>query len=111
MPELRHLQITSFVSPEGDSPNERCRGIGFEVVGKYPDADLFALVPNLRGAEAAWESGLRAVSYVVSLSESHNKANIRRTHEESFCRPAGDSGGLSGDGCLLGSVHHVRLPV
>jgi hydroxymethylglutaryl-CoA lyase len=54
------------------------------VVGKYPDADLFALVPNLRGAEAAWESGLRSVSYVVSLSESHNRANIRRTHEDSF---------------------------
>ena len=55
-----------------------------KVVGKYPDADLFALVPNLRGAQAAWESGLKAVSYVVSLSESHNRANVRRTHEESF---------------------------
>jgi hydroxymethylglutaryl-CoA lyase len=53
-------------------------------VGKYPDADFLALVPNLRGAQAARDAGLKSVSYVVSLGESHNKANIRRTHEQSF---------------------------
>ena len=53
-------------------------------IKKYPDTDFFALVPNLRGAQAAIEVGLKWVSYVVSLSESHNQANIRRTHEESF---------------------------
>jgi hydroxymethylglutaryl-CoA lyase len=81
---LRHLQITSFVSPKAIPQMKDAGELASRVVGKYPDADLFALVPNLRGAEAAWESGLRSVSYVVSLSESHNKANIRRTHEESF---------------------------
>ena len=81
---LRHLQITSFVSPKAIPQMRDAGELATSVVGKYPDADLFALVPNLRGAEAAWESGLKSVSYVVSLSESHNKANIRRTHEESF---------------------------
>lgn len=81
---LRHLQITSFVSPKAIPQMRDAGELASRVVGKHPDADLFALVPNLRGAEAAWESGLRSVSYVVSLSESHNKANIRRTHEESF---------------------------
>mgnify|MGYP001815183123 FL=1 len=81
---LRHLQITSFVSPKAIPQMRDAGELAAEVVGKYPDADLFALVPNLRGAEAAWESGLKSVSYVVSLSESHNKANIRRTHEESL---------------------------
>ncbi len=81
---LRHLQITSFVSPKAIPQMRDAGELAAQVVGKYPDADLFALVPNLRGAEAAWEAGLRSVSYVVSLSESHNKANIRRTHEESF---------------------------
>ncbi|MDJ0665117.1 MAG: hydroxymethylglutaryl-CoA lyase [Acidimicrobiia bacterium] len=81
---LRHVQITSFVSPKAIPQMRDAGELAAQVVGKYPDADLFALVPNLRGAEAAWEAGLRSVSYVVSLSESHNKANIRRTHEESF---------------------------
>jgi len=54
------------------------------VLKKYPDLDLFALVPNLRGAQNAYELGLRKVCYVVSLSKSHNKANINRTHEQSL---------------------------
>ena len=54
------------------------------VLAKHPDADLFALVPNLRGATNAYNLGLRKVCYVVSLSVSHNKANINRTHEQSL---------------------------
>jgi hydroxymethylglutaryl-CoA lyase len=81
---LRHIQITSFVSPKAIPQMRDAADLVAQFVGKYPDADLFALVPNLRGAQAAWESGLRSLSYVVSLGESHNKANIRRTHEESF---------------------------
>ena len=41
-------------------------------------------MPNLRGASNAYELGLRKVCYVVSLSVSHNKANINRTHEQSL---------------------------
>ena len=81
---LRHLQITSFVSPKAIPQMKDAGEVAAAVVGEYPNADLFALVPNLRGAAAAWEAGLKSVSYVVSLSESHNTANIRRTHEESF---------------------------
>ena len=81
---MRHVQITSFVSPKAIPQMKDARELAEKCVGKYPDADFFALVPNRRGAEAAWESGITWVSYVVSLSESHNKANIRRTHEESY---------------------------
>jgi len=81
---LRHVQITSFVSPKAIPQMRDAGELASIIVGKYPDADLFALVPNLRGAEAAWESGLKSVSYVASLSESHNKANIKRTHGESL---------------------------
>jgi hydroxymethylglutaryl-CoA lyase len=81
---LRHIQITSFVSPKAIPQMRDATELASQFVDKYPDADLFALVPNLRGAQAAWEAGLKSVSYVVSLGESHNKANIRRTHEESF---------------------------
>ena len=81
---LQHIQITSFVSPKAIPQMRDAAELVSQFVGKHPDVELFALVPNLRGAQAAWESGLRSVSYVVSLGESHNKANIRRTHAESF---------------------------
>jgi hydroxymethylglutaryl-CoA lyase len=81
---MRHVQITSFVSPKAIPQMKDARELAAVCVEKYPDADFFALVPNLRGAESAWESGIKRVSYVVSLSESHNQANIRRSHDESF---------------------------
>jgi hydroxymethylglutaryl-CoA lyase len=81
---VKHIQITSFVSPKAIPQMKDAIELATQCVEKYPDADFFALVPNLRGAQAAVEVGLKWVSYVVSLSESHNQANIRRTHEESF---------------------------
>lgn len=81
---IRHIQVTSFVSPKAVPQMKDAREVATRCVEKYPDLDLFALVPNLRGAELAWESGLKWVTYVVSLSESHNRANIRRSHEESW---------------------------
>ncbi len=43
-----------------------------------------ALVPNMRGYERAKEAGIRFVDLVASASESHNKANLNRTTEESM---------------------------
>lgn len=54
------------------------------LLAQWPEADVFALVPNLRGAQRAYALGLRKVCYVVSLSASHNKANINRTHQQSL---------------------------
>ena len=50
---MKHLQITSFVSPKAIPQMKDARELAQHCVGKYPDADFFALVPNLRGAEAA----------------------------------------------------------
>ncbi len=81
---MKHIQVTSFVSPKAIPQMKDARELAAMSLESFPDADLFALVPNLRGAESAWECGMKWVSYVVSLSASHNQANIRRTHEESF---------------------------
>lgn len=43
-----------------------------------------ALVPNARGAQAALAAGVHKINYVISASESHNRANVRRTREESL---------------------------
>src|SRR5437763_6944243 len=36
-----------------------------------------ALAPNLKGAERAIEAGVHIVNFVVSVSRSHNLANVR----------------------------------
>ena len=42
-----------------------------------------ALAPNLKGAQRAIELGVHKINYVLSVSESHNRANVRRSTDES----------------------------
>lgn len=81
---VQHMEFTSFVSPKAIPQLADAAEVTKTVLDRYPQADLFALVPNLRGAQNAYALGLRKVCYVVSLSKSHNKANINRTHEQSL---------------------------
>lgn len=81
---VRHMEYTSFVSPKAIPQLSDAAEVTRTVLEKYPGMDFFALVPNLRGAQNAYELGLRKVCYVVSLSKSHNRANINRTHEQSI---------------------------
>lgn len=81
---FKKIQIGSFVSPKA-IPQMRDTGeITRRVLELYPDIELFALVPNLYGAKAAKEAGLHEITPVMSLSESHNMANVKRTCEESI---------------------------
>lgn len=79
-----NIQITSFVSPKAIPQMRDAEELATICMKKYPNASLSALVPNLYGAEVAAKAGIKKISYVVSLSESHNQANIRRTHKDSF---------------------------
>ena len=81
---VKSIQITSFVSPKAIPQMQDAEELAKVCLERYPQADFSALVPNLFGANMAAETGLKKISYVVSLSESHNRANIRRSHEESF---------------------------
>lgn len=81
---LKHIEFTSFVSPKAIPQLMDAKEVTKYVLEKYPQVDFFALIPNLKGAQLAYEMGLRRVCYVVSMSKSHNQANIRRTHEESL---------------------------
>ncbi|QNK39636.1 hydroxymethylglutaryl-CoA lyase [Caproicibacter fermentans] len=87
---VRHMQITSFVSPRAIPQMSDAAEVCRAVLSRHStqEADLCALVPNLRGARAAWNAGLRKVNNVISLSATHNKANINRTHDESFAELA-----------------------
>lgn len=81
---ISSIQVTSFVSPKAIPQLRDAREVVTSSLERHPGADLFALVPNLYGARAAAEAGLTKVATVISLSQSHNRANVRRTHDESF---------------------------
>ncbi|MDR3259089.1 MAG: hydroxymethylglutaryl-CoA lyase [Fusobacteriaceae bacterium] len=81
---IKHIQITSLVSPKAIPQMKDAREVAEQCLKKYPDIDLYVLIPNLYGAKSAYEIGIKKVSNVISLSQSHNKANINRTHEESL---------------------------
>ena len=82
---VKEMEITSFVSPKAIPQMADAK----EVVGaikarQHKDLFLTALVPNLFGARVALEIKMDAINFVISVSESHNKENLRHTIDESF---------------------------
>jgi hydroxymethylglutaryl-CoA lyase len=64
---------------------------------RLPEATrVMALVPNARGLALAMEAGVREVNWVLSVTESHNRANVNRSVQESLRDFAGAWGGLGG---------------
>jgi hydroxymethylglutaryl-CoA lyase len=82
---LRNLEITSFVSPKAIPQFRDATQMAQAVLKVNPEGvEISALIPNLKGAQLALESGMRKVGFVMSVSESHNINNVRRTREESI---------------------------
>lgn len=81
---IRHMQVTSFVSPKAIPQMRDAAEIARYCAREHGDIALWALAPNFRGAQLAWENGIPNVNYVISVSESHNKANVNKTKDESF---------------------------
>lgn len=81
---VKEMEVTSFVSPKAIPQMADATQLAEYCLAHYPDVKFWALAPNFRGAENAYNAGIRNISYVISVSESHNKANINRTHDESF---------------------------
>jgi hydroxymethylglutaryl-CoA lyase len=78
----KDIEVTSFVPPKivpqfADS-DEVARG-ALKIHGLHASA----LVPNLKGAQRAFDTGLRKVHYVLSASNEHNLKNVRRSTAES----------------------------
>jgi hydroxymethylglutaryl-CoA lyase len=76
------IEVTSFVPPkivpQFVDAVEVARG-ALDITGLH----AAALVPNLKGAQRAFEVGLSKVHYVLSASNEHNLKNVRRTTAES----------------------------
>ena len=51
---------------------------------KIPGLTASALTPNLRGAEIGFATGVAKINTILSVSETHNQRNVRRTRAESL---------------------------
>lgn len=80
----KKIQMGSFVSPKAIPQMRDSAVIAETVLERYKGVEFFALVPNLYGAKAAAKAGLKEITPVISLSESHNMANVKRTREQSL---------------------------
>jgi hydroxymethylglutaryl-CoA lyase len=78
---LREIEVCSFV-PARHLPQ---MADAAEVVAHaltLPGLTVMALVPNLRGAQAALAAGVHKLTVPVSASAAHSLANVRKTREE-----------------------------
>ena len=80
---LAKIEVTSFTSPTA-IPALRDAEIVMREIARRPGVVYTALVPNARGAERAIESRTDALNLVMSVSETHNLANLRMTRAQSF---------------------------
>jgi len=80
---IAKIEVTSFVSPKA-VPNLADAGEVVVAIRRRPGVTYVALVPNLRGAQAALEAGMDELNLVMSVSETHNLANMRMTPAQSL---------------------------
>ncbi len=80
---VQRIEAVSFVRPDAipqmADADEVWRGIERAASVRYS-----ALVPNLRGAKRALDSGLAELEAVVSASDTHNRKNVNRSTQESL---------------------------
>jgi len=77
------IEVSSFVSPRA-VPALRDAAQVFGAIRRHDGTIYVALVPNLRGAEAAIAADADELNFVMSASETHNRANMGMTHAQSL---------------------------
>lgn len=79
------IEVTSFTSPRA-IPALRDAEAVMQQITRVPGVIYTVLVPNIRGAERALSCGIDEANLVMSVSESHNRTNLRMTREQSFAQ-------------------------
>ena len=77
------IEVTSFTSPKA-IPMLRDADEVMGRIKRMPGVEYTVLVPNLRGAERAFEAKADELNLVMSMSETHNMANLRMRMAQSF---------------------------
>ena len=79
------IEVTSFTSPKAIPALKDAEAVMHQIV-RRPGVVYTVLVPNIRGAERALSCNVDEVNLVMSVSESHNRRNLRMTREDSFAQ-------------------------
>jgi hydroxymethylglutaryl-CoA lyase len=80
---IQAVEATSFVHPKA-IPQFRDAAETIAGVKGVPGLKIIALVPNLLGARRAVATGVQELSFVFSVSLSHNRNNVKKAPEESL---------------------------
>jgi hydroxymethylglutaryl-CoA lyase len=80
---LRRIEAASFVSAKAIPPMAGAEDV-MAAITRRPGVVYSALVPNAKGAERAVAAGADEIELVVSASETHNQANVRRSVADSL---------------------------
>jgi hydroxymethylglutaryl-CoA lyase len=78
---VREIEVASFV-PAKLLPQMADAGEIVAFARTLPGLTVMALVPNVRGAEAALAAGAHKLTIPLSASAAHSLANVRKTREE-----------------------------
>lgn len=92
---FRSIEAGSFVSPKA-VPALSDGDIVFRSIKRRQDVAFVALIPNLRGAERALAARASEVNFVMSASETHNRANMGMRHDASLSALEEVTAALSG---------------
>lgn len=80
---LREIEVGSFV-PAKLFPQLADTAEIVAFAKTLPDLRVLALVPNLRGAQAAIAAGVTSIGFPLSVSETHSIKNLRQTHDQAI---------------------------
>ena len=80
---VREIEVSSFVPPKLLPQLADAEAVVRHALS-LPGLTVSALIPNLRGAERGLALGVHEMNFVLSVSEGHNRANVRRTTAESI---------------------------
>src|SRR5437868_313759 len=78
---VREIEVGSFVSPKLLPQLADTAAVVAHAL-TLPGLRVAALIPNLRGAEAAIRAGVHKMTIPFSASETHNLKNVNRTHAQ-----------------------------
>src|SRR5574343_832712 len=78
---LREIEVCSFVPAKMLPQMADAAEVVRHALGKT-GLTVMALVPNLRGAQAALAAGVHKITLPVSASPAHSLANVRRTPQQ-----------------------------
>jgi hydroxymethylglutaryl-CoA lyase len=97
LPTADKLAWLAAEANAGMTEIEVCSFVPQKVIPQFGDADevaaralaidgltVTALIPNRKGAERGIAAGVHKLNFVMSVSASHNRANVRRSREDSL---------------------------